>query len=141
MKQEDEGIRKLFQQLREEEERDAPSFAHDWNIALSRRNKPRRHWAAWRMAAVAAALTVVGAGWWMFFSQATKQQAAMERKGSDSSAQVATPTILVSQWQSPTEFLLRTPGEQFLKRVPRFDDSLLNINSTIPNQERLRKEI
>jgi hypothetical protein len=36
-------------------------------------------------------------------------------------------TLLVSQWRSPTVSLLRTPGEQFLKTVPRLDESLIEI--------------
>ncbi|MCI0332861.1 MAG: hypothetical protein L0228_06525 [Planctomycetes bacterium] len=142
MKREDESARKLFQQLREEDARSAPSFTHDWNVALSRRDKPRRRWAAWRLAAGAAALILLGAGSWMFFRQATKPQAAMESVRPDPSAHAATPpAILISQWRSPTESLLRTPGEQLFKRVPRLDESLLNIKVTIPDQETKLEEI
>lgn len=35
---------------------------------------------------------------------------------------------LLSQWRSPTEFLLRTPGEQLLKSVPRLNESLIRVN-------------
>src|SRR5882724_5385573 len=41
--------------------------------------------------------------------------------------------LLISRWRSPTEFLLRTPGNEFLRTVPRFDDSRLKINSAMPN--------
>ncbi len=120
MKREEERIDKLFQELREEDERHAPSFAHDWNLALSRRDRPRRRWAAWRLAAGAAALIVLGAGWWMF---------------SPVSVPVADPpSLLMSQWRSPTEFLLRTPGEHLFKRVPRLDESLVNVKAVIPDQ-------
>lgn len=37
----------------------------------------------------------------------------------------------ISQWRSPTESLLRTPGEQLFKRVPRLNESLVNIKAII----------
>src|SRR5262249_37508166 len=162
MKREEERIRKLFQQLREEDEPNAPSFAHDWNGALSRRERPRRHWAGWRLASGVAPLIFLCAGclgWWVFLRPSTKQQAPIESVRSDRPAPDATPpvsplpgpvknppnvarrrrefvgsrpsVILISQWRSPTESLLRTPGEQLFKRVPRLDESLVNIKATI----------
>ncbi len=167
MTREEERIRKLFQQLREEDERNAPSFARDWNVALSRREKSRRRWAVWRFAAAGAALILLGAGcagWWMFFRQSTKQQSPIQIGRSATPASDATPppvspspapvrnppnvtgrrrpfvrpqppAILISQWRSPTESLLRTPGEQLFKRVPRLDESLVNIQAIIPDQK------
>jgi hypothetical protein len=41
---------------------------------------------------------------------------------------------LISQWRSPTEFLLRTPGEQLLKSVPRLNESLIRINASAPDR-------
>jgi len=166
MKREEDRIKEQFQQLRAEDERNTPSFTHDWNIALSRREESRRRWAVWRLAAGAAALILLGAGclgWWMFFRQPAKPQAPIEIGKSDSPApDVTLPispspilvrnppkvarrqrpivrpeplAILISQWRSPTESLLRTPGEQLLKRVPRLDESLVNIKATIPGQK------
>ena len=162
MKREEERIRQLFQQLREEVERYAPSFTHDWKVTLSRQEKPRRRWGVWRMAACAAALILLGAGWWMFSRQSTMRQAPIETVRSEPPAQAATPpqvspssasvknppkvtrrqrpsvrpqppAFLISQWRSPTQSLLRTPGEQLFKRVPRLDESLVNIKAIIPN--------
>jgi hypothetical protein len=42
--------------------------------------------------------------------------------------------ILISQWQSPTDFLLRTPGEQLLKSVPRLGGSLAEIKAIMPGE-------
>src|SRR5262249_31906335 len=140
MKWEEERIREQFQRQREEDERNAPSFAHTWNGALALREKPRRRQSLWRLAG-AAALILLAAGWWMFFRQSTKRQAPIEigRSGTPAPrvtappvsqapapvknppdltrrrpfARPQTPPILISQWRSPTEFLLRTPGEQF----------------------------
>lgn len=165
MKREAERIRKLFQQLKEEDERHAPSFAHDWNAALSRQDALRHQWSAWRLAAGGALLIVIGAacaGWWMYVRQSTMRQAPIETVRSEPPTHAATPpqvspspapvknppgvtrrqrasvrpqptAIRISQWRSPTQSLLQTPGEQLLKRVPRLDESLVNIKLIIPN--------
>ena len=162
MNREDERIRKLFQQLREDDEHDAPAFTHDWNVALLRLKKPHRRLDAWRLTAAAIALILLGAGWWMFFRQPATRQAPIETVRSDKPAPYVTPPAaspspvpvkkphyiilrqrpvvryqpqanLISQWRSPTESLLRTPGEQLFKSVPRLDESLVKIDSTIRN--------
>lgn len=162
MKREEERIRELFRRLKEEDERHAPSFAQDWNVALLRLEKPRRRWGVWRLTAAAIALILLGMGWRMFFRKPTTRQAPIEAVRSDTPSPYVTPPMvslspvpvrnsryvirrqrpvvrpqppasLISQWRSPTESLLRTPGEQLFKRVPRLDESLVNINSTIPN--------
>jgi hypothetical protein len=163
MKREEERIRKLFQQLREEDERHAPSFAHDWDVALSRQDMPRRRLVVWQLTACAAALIVLGAGWWMFSGQLTMRQAPIEIVRPELPAHAATPptplspspaslknppaitrrqrpsvrpqppAILISQWRSPTQSLLQIPGEELFKRVPRLDESLVNIKAIIPN--------
>lgn len=43
------------------------------------------------------------------------------------------PAMLISEWQSPTDFLLRTPGEHLLKTVPRVSESLVEIKPSIPD--------
>ncbi len=135
MKREDERISTLFQQLREEDERHAPSFAHDWSLALSRWEKPRRRWAVWRLAAGAAALIVLGAGWWMFSpSPAPVTDPPNATPWQPPLGAPQPPAILISEWRSPTEFLLRIPGEELLRRVPRLDESLVNIKAIIPDQ-------
>ena len=45
------------------------------------------------------------------------------------------PAMLISEWQSPTEFLLRTPGEQLLKTVPRAGESLFEIKPSMPDEK------
>lgn len=162
MKREEERIRKLFQQLREDDERNASAFTRDWNIALLRLEKPRRRWHVWRLTAAAIALISLGAGWWILLRQPTTRQALVEIVMADPPPLYVTaptvspppvpvrkpryiilrqrpvvrsqsPTSLISQWRSPTESLLRTPGGQVFKSVPRLDESLVKINSTIRN--------
>jgi hypothetical protein len=43
---------------------------------------------------------------------------------------------LLSQWRSPTEFLMRTPGEEFLKTIPRLNESLIEIKLFEPTQKK-----
>lgn len=45
------------------------------------------------------------------------------------------PAMLISEWRSPTGFLLRTPGEQLLKTVPRVGESLFEIKLRIPDEK------
>jgi len=112
----------------------------------------------------AAALIVLGAMcvWFAFFRQSTKLQAPIAAFNSEklepsvTSPSISQPrlapemtlsvkhrrrfiqprsaAVLISQWRSPTESLLRTPGEQMLKQVPRLDESLISIKTTITNQ-------
>jgi hypothetical protein len=45
-------------------------------------------------------------------------------------------TLLVSEWRSPTVSLLRMPGEQVLKTVPRLDESLIGTRPLAPVRQR-----
>src|SRR5258708_6621955 len=91
MNREDERIRKMFQELKAEDEHNAPSFPHDWNAALSRTDRPRHRWAVWQMsAATAITLILLGTGWWMFFRQSTTQVTPVEV----STAATPVPNIL-----------------------------------------------
>jgi hypothetical protein len=40
-------------------------------------------------------------------------------------------TVLISQWQSPTNFLLRVPGNELLKSLPRVPDSSPGITKSL----------
>src|SRR5262249_9897793 len=45
-------------------------------------------------------------------------------------------TLLLSQWRSPTESLMRAPGEQLLKTIPRLNESLIDIKAIEPTQQK-----
>jgi hypothetical protein len=61
MNREENEIRRLFRELRREDERLAPPFARDWNAALSRTGGGRTRRRALRLrAATAAALVALG---------------------------------------------------------------------------------
>jgi hypothetical protein len=169
MKQEEEKISRLFQQLKEEDERQMPSFAHAWNTALTRQGKRKNLWSVWRVAVGSALLIVLGvagASWWMYVRQPLKHQVAfvdtphlsLENKAvdrADPAPRISTapvpikqprniarlqrqpashqPTpILLSQWRSPTQSLLQIPGGQLFTRLPRLDESSVNIKVSTP---------
>lgn len=47
---------------------------------------------------------------------------------------------VVAEWRSPTDFLLRTPGDELLRTVPRVGDSLSALNRIIGEEPEPRKE-
>jgi len=122
----DPDLRRLFAELRRQEEPAAPRFAVLWGEAARRREVRRetsaRHRlrpaalagaAAAALAAVAvlAILAVAGLGWF--------RTAALpsDRSASRSSA----PWL--ADWRPPTDFLLRTPGREILSAAPAFGPS------------------
>lgn len=48
---------------------------------------------------------------------------------------------LVSQWRSPTDFLLKTPGERWLKEVPRLGVSHLELKPFVIEQNNEMEEL
>ena len=42
---------------------------------------------------------------------------------------------LISEWRSPTEFLLKTPGQELFDSVPRPDRSIVEIKGLFPNEK------
>ena len=44
-------------------------------------------------------------------------------------------TSLISEWRSPTDFLLSTPGDQLLKTVPRVGPSAIEIKVNFSDQK------
>lgn len=119
----DERIRHLFREAREQDEREAPSFARTWNAARSR-HVPEREtpWMlAWNVAT--ALFIVIGVAATLLMRPATRHD--------DSSPPVATS---ISSWQSPTDFLLSTPGSQFLQSLPSLGNSLAQLSTTMSDQ-------
>ncbi len=94
----DNQYRQLFRDLKAEDERAAPGFAPLWRAATVRATSERRGPAWWRPAGAIAALVVAGIGVTLFRGPTAPplQSAA------------APPAILITQWESPTDFLLQT---------------------------------
>jgi hypothetical protein len=42
----------------------------------------------------------------------------------------------ISQWQSPTAFLIETPGQKLLKTVPRLGDGFMGLRTLNPEERR-----
>ena len=115
---EERDIRELFRDLRQEDERLAPSFARHWNPARSKAHASRRPGRPLRaIAAAAAALTALGVSAIIFRQPAIPPAA----------------DISTSRWRSPTDFLLQLPGESLLKAVPRLGESLTELRAIRPN--------
>jgi hypothetical protein len=108
----DEKVRRFFRELRAGDERSAPSFASTWRAATERGEamRGRPQWiGAVAVAAVVGALVVAGTVW--FYSN-RHQPATIE---------IASVTIW--DWQSPTAFLLDTPGSDLWRNSPSLDRS------------------
>jgi len=166
--QEERIIRELFQQLRRDDERGAPSFVDGLAPSPSRRERDARLRFG-RQIAVAIVVAILLGGAWLIFSRRdtkTPDQAnAVNSNGAPGPRVEAPPpnptpssnesptikpdrqyrkqrraqnrpeTLLLSQWRSPTEFLMRTPGDQFLKTVPRLNESSIEIKLFTPTQQ------
>jgi hypothetical protein len=171
-------IKQLFYELRQVDERRAPSFDSVLRAASSRAGQAGPAWASLRVA-VASAMLILAGGF--VFILLKPSLLSNETTDSESSLPIArmpyrqlesppsgplTPTVerapaleairreltrparrkrpaarshqapmLISEWQSPTAFLLRTPGEQLLKTVPRVGESLIEIKPGIPGEK------
>lgn len=156
---EEEKIRQLFHELREEDDRHTPSFASILEAALSKTesDKPRRF--AWQLALVTASIILIVSLALLILRQSSPQQSINpaptddlilrlpDRKIEPSPAPLIMksveprkiirrkslparfhqPSMLISRWQSPTDFLLNTWGAELLKSVPRVTDSAVNL--------------
>ena len=45
------------------------------------------------------------------------------------------PDVLISKWQSPTDFLLQTPGAQWLRTLPNLNESILEMKNLLPDSK------
>lgn len=154
---EDRKIQELFQQLRQDDERRTPSFATGWESAIARGETARRGQLFPRLATALIVLLIglmTLAGVW--FKQSTIELTALPPDapvievpqvpphespliagaGSNprgvarrrhSSLPALPMDALVSQWRSPTEFLLKTTEAQWMKEVPRLGAPRLEI--------------
>ncbi len=164
---EEKKLKGLFHELRQEDERLAPSFARDWEAALSRIGKAHHPWRVFRVAAATVMLIVLGSSVFIFFRQPARQPAPtgtpaeapasvasrthqspppivplFKAPGKELpravrrqlSARPRQPAVFISQWRSPTDFLLKSPGEQLLKTVPRPGESVREIKASMPDE-------
>jgi hypothetical protein len=113
----DQQLREHFQELRRDETGSAPSFSVTCAAAYAKNRDFGRAMLKWRLAAVAAvALLLVVAS--VFLLQRPWPRGSEEAKMAS-----------LSDWRSPTEWLLQTPGRQLLKSVPKLGEPLMRFES------------
>jgi len=163
MQQEEKTIKELFQQLKREDERQAPPFAYTKAAALAQREPGTQRWGVQLAAVAALVLLVCSVMWWSLHGHVKKPPFPVEtvlNVPKPGAPRVSTPPslavsvspkpavyrrrarrqaqpdlALLSQWRSPTEFLLRLPGDSLLKTVPRFGESRIEIKNLVPEQQ------
>ena len=126
----DRDLRELFAQTRAEDQRLAGDFPAVLAAAASRRTR-RQVLARRTVAALAAASVVIAAAY-----VALRERPLSPRP--DQQSQVLTFDPSSTHWESPTDFLLTTPGDSLLRALPVFrylDPSLPSLTTpsrTVP---------
>lgn len=151
-------IRQLFHNERQANESLTPDFASTLEAALSRRGRARPRWLILRVAFAAVALVALGSLVFVVGDRYSREHkpspiAGLEEPGVTLPAPADLPVAvpreppakpvrrahrrqtpvrraapLISQWRSPTEFLLKTPGDELLRTVPRLGKSAVKMN-------------
>jgi hypothetical protein len=98
----DRDLRERFADLRREDQAHAGEFNGFLHASRPRANPMRL--SAW--VAVAAGLTVMIAVFVMSVQPSGRRN-------------IGSPEISITEWKSSTDFLLRTPGQEVLRTIPR----------------------
>jgi len=101
----DDDLRDRFAALRREEEAQAPQYAVLWPGGAGHGRWPSQ--AKAKLIAVAVCLVTMVAA--VFLLRPVPQK--LEREASR-------PVASLTEWRSPTDFLLETPGRELLRTVP-----------------------
>ncbi|MDO9542923.1 MAG: hypothetical protein Q7J98_11470 [Kiritimatiellia bacterium] len=101
-------IRRLFHELRARDEQRVPSFSRLCRAPAVCQTVPVRHGFSFRLAA-AAMLLVMGVGIAIYCCLPSRLQGIKK---------MDLVSINISEWQAPTDFLLRSPWEELLKNAP-----------------------
>ena len=120
----DDDLEKLFADLRAADQRDAPPFGSIYVAALANAHK-RAATVAWRRTATVAAAAVIllaaGSEWLVLRSRDSRSPSRLSSP--------ASATVSLSEWRSPTAFLLNGPGDLLLKTVPIISASSAELNA------------
>lgn len=146
---EEKGIKRLFREMRQEDERLAPSFGRVGGIEVAGGASRRR--SVLRFAAAAAFIIVLSGSVWLLAARLSKNAPPSEIAAAPppapadqivadlTPAKTLAPPVddrsrnsshrvrrrgrmdaeLIAEWRSPTGFLLTTPGGELLMTVPR----------------------
>jgi hypothetical protein len=101
-------LKQLFAELRRQDERRAPSFDATWHSCVARSDVSGGTRILLRIG-LAAALIIAAVVSLSFY---------LGRKNSQPQTILAV-SFAVPDWPSPTDVWLKTPGEEFLKTLPR----------------------
>ncbi len=102
---EENRIKELFAQLRQADERMTPSFVHDWQMAEHRAGKTPQRRNVFRFALAVAVAMVLFAFAAVVFRRTPRQ----------TSAGIVQSNMAISEWRSPTAFLLTPVGEELFE--------------------------
>jgi hypothetical protein len=117
---EDDSLQRRFAEMREDESGNAPEFDAVLARALARKREPVRsnHRV---LAAAAAVVLALGLGW-----------AAARSRGHSSASPDAASVAAISQWRSPTAFLLEGSSDALLRTVPAITAMPPELRSVLP---------
>jgi len=94
---EENQLRQLFHELKQEDERHTPLFGRTWQSATSRADHPHEAAMLWRVVVATAALIIVATSMTLFH---------LHSNSAPRESSTAQTALLITQWQSPTDFLL-----------------------------------
>ncbi|HEX4602777.1 MAG TPA: hypothetical protein VH724_02195 [Candidatus Angelobacter sp.] len=112
-------LRDRFITLRREEERIVPEFTALWR---GKRRGPGRRWR-WVVATACILIVVLALVW---------QRPARHYPPE-------TTVASVTDWKSPTDFLLETPGRELLRTVPEFGEWRAKKDAALPAPPSVKK--
>lgn len=115
---EDNRIRDLFVELRNHDEAQAPGFDGVWGAAVARAKSARRRQYFVRVALIAAAVVVSSLIVGRAFFRDRRPQTVSNAPFIQAADLPWQTAVLICEWRSPTDFLLRSPGEHLLESLP-----------------------
>lgn len=118
MKRDDTQIKQLFEELRRQDERSVPDFHELLNRETgSRSGTVGGFWLRYRMAASMAVLAILLIPVAVYFGSGN---------GTEQTPLSAAVAVEVTDWESPTDFLMSFPGESLIDEVPDLETETPN---------------
>lgn len=115
----------LFQEMKETDEANAPSFLKHWHTAQGLAREKRKSPVFSRVAGAMVALILIG------ISVALLWKNEEQRGSEQNRAQTASS---ISQWYAPTDFLMKSAGDDWLKTTPRVGESVQQFRAFVPEK-------
>ena len=115
----DDEIKRTFAEWRKGDRGHSPPFDAMYAAAQAGATA-RASTAPWRRGILAAAALVVAAAGWLSLETRAPQSAPRPARGA--------PAVPLSEWRSPTAFLLLGPGDVLVKTVPTVSAGSAELN-------------